>query len=148
MILCNNIFYCFGEFFLSFFIFFIFSLLLLFVCLKLDLLVDPKLKYMIGGNPLILLQGECELVKIDINCHIQGDVVLECINLNDDMEREEMMFRVVFNTAFIGSNILMLNLDEVDILWDAKELFPKGFRAEVHVLATFVWHSYWLVLLF
>ncbi|KAJ0031104.1 hypothetical protein Pint_14595 [Pistacia integerrima] len=76
-------------------------------------------------------QGECELVKIDINCHIQGDVVLECINLNDDMEREEMMFRVVFNTAFIRSNILMLNLDEVDIFWDAKELFPKGFRAEI-----------------
>ncbi|KAJ0090031.1 hypothetical protein Patl1_14789 [Pistacia atlantica] len=76
-------------------------------------------------------QGECELVKIDINCHIQGDVVLECINLNNDMEREEMMFRVVFNTAFIRSNILMLNLDEVDIFWDAKELFPKGFRAEI-----------------
>ncbi|TXG60766.1 hypothetical protein EZV62_012129 [Acer yangbiense] len=78
-----------------------------------------------------LLQAECELVKIDINCHIQGDVVLECISLNDDMEGEEMMFRVVFNTAFIRSNILMLNLDEVDMLWDAKEVFPKEFRAEI-----------------
>ncbi|KAL9416115.1 hypothetical protein AB3S75_039334 [Citrus x aurantiifolia] len=76
-------------------------------------------------------QAECELVKIDINCCIQGDVVLECISLNDDLEREEMMFRVVFNTAFIRSNILMLNLDEVDILWNAKELFPKEFRAEI-----------------
>ncbi|XP_073034106.1 formin-like protein 18 isoform X2 [Primulina eburnea] len=76
-------------------------------------------------------QAECELVKIDINCHIQGDVVLECINLHDDMEREEMMFRVMFNTAFIRSNILMLNRDEIDILWDAKDQFPRDFRAEV-----------------
>ncbi|KAK6236922.1 hypothetical protein SCA6_012259 [Theobroma cacao] len=76
-------------------------------------------------------QKECALVKIDINCHIQGDVVVECINLNDDMEREVMIFRVVFNTAFIRANILMLNRDEIDILWDAKELFPKEFRAEI-----------------
>ncbi|XP_022756331.1 formin-like protein 13 [Durio zibethinus] len=76
-------------------------------------------------------QKECALVKIDINCHIQGDVMVECINLNDDMEREGIIFRVVFNTAFIRSNILMLNRDEIDILWDAKELFPKEFRAEI-----------------
>ncbi|XP_073289629.1 formin-like protein 18 isoform X2 [Primulina huaijiensis] len=76
-------------------------------------------------------QAECELIKLDINCHIQGDVVLECINLHDDMEREEMMFRVMFNTAFIRSNILILNRDEIDILWDAKDRFPRDFRAEV-----------------
>ncbi|KAJ6355265.1 hypothetical protein OIU77_005786 [Salix suchowensis] len=76
-------------------------------------------------------QIECELVKVDINCHIQGDVVLECISLNDDMEREEMMFRAVFNTAFIRSNILMLNRDEIDMLWEAKDRFPKDFRAEI-----------------
>eukprot|EP00257_Ricinus_communis_P023242 XP_015583170.1 formin-like protein 18 [Ricinus communis] len=76
-------------------------------------------------------QTECELVKIDINCRIQGDVVLECISLNDDMERELMMFRAVFNTAFIRSNILILNRDEIDILWDAKNQFPKDFRAEI-----------------
>ncbi|XVF89253.1 hypothetical protein PTKIN_Ptkin19aG0115400 [Pterospermum kingtungense] len=76
-------------------------------------------------------QIECVLVKIDINCHVQGDVVVECMNLNDDMEREGMIFRVVFNTAFIRSNILMLNRDEIDTLWDAKELFPKEFRAEI-----------------
>ncbi|CAK7338215.1 unnamed protein product [Dovyalis caffra] len=76
-------------------------------------------------------QVECELVKVDINCHIQGDVVLECISLNDDMEREQMMFRAVFNTAFIRSNILMLNRDEIDMLWDAKDRFPKDFRAEI-----------------
>ncbi|XP_077238090.1 formin-like protein 18 isoform X2 [Tasmannia lanceolata] len=76
-------------------------------------------------------QSDCELVKIDIQCHIQGDVVLECISLDEDLEREEMMFRVMFNTAFIRSNILMLNRDEIDILWNAKDRFPKDFRAEV-----------------
>ncbi|XP_030954852.1 formin-like protein 13 isoform X4 [Quercus lobata] len=75
--------------------------------------------------------AECELVKIDINCHIQGDVVVECVCLNDDMEREEMMFRVTFNTAFIRSNILIVNRDEIDILWNAKDQFPKDFRAEI-----------------
>ncbi|XP_068651677.1 formin-like protein 18 [Aristolochia californica] len=76
-------------------------------------------------------QSDCELVKIDIHCHIQGDVVLECINLSEDLVREEMMFRVMFNTAFIRSNILMLNRDEIDILWNAKDRFPKDFRAEI-----------------
>ncbi|KAJ8527058.1 hypothetical protein K7X08_029535 [Anisodus acutangulus] len=76
-------------------------------------------------------QAECELVKIDINCHIQGDVVLECICLHDDLEREQMMFRTMFNTAFIMSNILIVNRDELDTLWDAKDQFPKDFRAEV-----------------
>ncbi|XP_042962750.1 formin-like protein 13 [Carya illinoinensis] len=60
------------------------------------------------------LVGECELVKIDINRHIQGDVVVECVSLNDEIAREEMMFR-----------------DEIDILWNAKDQFPKDFRAEV-----------------
>nr|XP_009795104.1 PREDICTED: formin-like protein 18 isoform X1 [Nicotiana sylvestris]XP_016480369.1 PREDICTED: formin-like protein 18 [Nicotiana tabacum] len=74
-------------------------------------------------------QVECELVKIDINCHIQGDVVLECISLNDD--REKMMFRTMFNTSFIQSNVLILNRDEFDTLWDAKDQFPKDFKTEV-----------------
>lgn len=81
-----------------------------------------------------VLQGECELIKIDINCHIQGDVVIESINLNGDMEHEMMMFRVMFNTAFVRSNILMLNRDEIDVLWDARDHFPKDFRAEVQLV--------------
>ncbi|KAE8126090.1 hypothetical protein FH972_020836 [Carpinus fangiana] len=76
-------------------------------------------------------QEESELAKIDINCHIQGDVVVECVSLNDDMEREEMMFRVMFNTAFIRSNILILNRDEIDMMWNAKDQFPKDFSAEI-----------------
>ncbi|KAB2627926.1 formin-like protein 6 [Pyrus ussuriensis x Pyrus communis] len=76
-------------------------------------------------------QADCELVKIDIHCHIQGDVVLECISLDGDLEHEEMMFRIMFNTAFIRSNILMLNREDIDILWNVKDQFPKNFRAEV-----------------
>ncbi|KAH9603068.1 hypothetical protein KSS87_012010 [Heliosperma pusillum] len=76
-------------------------------------------------------QNESELVKIDIHCHVQGDIVLECISLDDDFVREKMMFRVMFSTAFIRSNILILNRDEIDTLWDSKDLFPKDFRTEV-----------------
>lgn len=85
-----------------------------------------------------LLQADCELVKIDINCHVQGDVVLECITLDGDLDHEEMMFRVMFNTAFIRSNILMLNRDEIDVLWDIKDQFPKDFTAEVNVFSFFL----------
>uniref|UniRef100_A0A1J3GQY2 Formin-like protein n=2 Tax=Noccaea caerulescens TaxID=107243 RepID=A0A1J3GQY2_NOCCA len=84
-----------------------------------------------GKHLRIYKQEECELVKIDINCHVQGDIVIECLSLNDDMEREAMLFRVVFNTAFIRSNNLMLKHDEVDTLWHIKEQFPKEFRVEL-----------------
>ncbi|CAI0410240.1 unnamed protein product [Linum tenue] len=76
-------------------------------------------------------QADCDVIKIDIQCLVQGDVVLECVHLDLDPEREVMMFRVMFNTAFIRSNILMLNSDNLDILWDSKERYPKGFRAEI-----------------
>ncbi|KAL2348798.1 hypothetical protein Fmac_002798 [Flemingia macrophylla] len=76
-------------------------------------------------------QADCDVIKIDIQCLVQGDVVLECVHLDLDPEREVMMFRVMFNTAFIRSNILMLNTENLDILWDSKERYPKGFRAEV-----------------
>ncbi|KEH27675.1 actin-binding FH2 (formin-like) protein [Medicago truncatula] len=76
-------------------------------------------------------QVDCDVIKIDIQCLVQGDVVLECVHLDLDPEREVMMFRVMFNTAFIRSNILMLNTENLDILWDSKERYPKGFRAEV-----------------
>ncbi|XP_021731367.1 formin-like protein 13 isoform X3 [Chenopodium quinoa] len=76
-------------------------------------------------------QAESMIVKIDLNCNIQGDVVLECTSLYKDMEHEDMMFRIMFNTAFIRSNILMLNRDEIDTPWDTKDKFPKDFSAEV-----------------
>ncbi|XP_027338399.1 formin-like protein 13 [Abrus precatorius] len=76
-------------------------------------------------------QGDCETMKVNINCHIRGDVLIESINLYGDMESEQMMFRAMFNTAFIGSNILLLNRDKIDVLWCAKDNFPKEFRAEI-----------------
>lgn len=61
-----------------------------------------------------------------------------------------MMFRVMFNTAFIRSNILMLNRDEIDMLWDAQDLFPKEFRVEViyHMASEFIWLLWLLNLIF
>lgn len=78
-----------------------------------------------------LLQADCDVIKIDIQCLVQGDVVLECVHFDLDPEKEVMMFRIMFNTAFIRSNILILNSENLDILWDSKERYPKGFRAEV-----------------
>ncbi|XP_020570926.1 formin-like protein 3 isoform X2 [Phalaenopsis equestris] len=76
-------------------------------------------------------QEDCGVIKIDIQCLVRGDVVFECVHLNLDPEREVMMFRVMFNTAFIRSNILILNSEDVDILWDAKGRYSKRFRAEI-----------------
>ncbi|XP_042753021.1 formin-like protein 13 [Lactuca sativa] len=76
-------------------------------------------------------QAENELVKIDINCNIQGDVVLECINLTDDLLKETVMYRTIFNTAFIKSNTLIMSREEVDISWDKKHQFPRDFKAEL-----------------
>ncbi|XP_073129440.1 formin-like protein 18 isoform X2 [Henckelia pumila] len=78
-----------------------------------------------------LKQADCEIVKIDIHCHVQGDVVLECITLDDNLKLENMMFRVMFNTAFIRSNTLILTPDEIDTPWNLKDQFPEDFRAEV-----------------
>ncbi|KAL2482428.1 Formin-like protein 20 [Forsythia ovata] len=82
-------------------------------------------------NIRLYRQEECELVKLDIHCRVQGDVVLECIHLDDDLVGEDMMFRVMCHTAFIRSNVLMLTRDEIDVPWDAKDQFSKEFRAEV-----------------
>lgn len=76
-------------------------------------------------------QGGCDVIKIDIQCLVQGDIVLECLHVDDDLERDVMMFRIMFNTAFIRSNIMILGCEDLDILWDSKKRYPKGFRAEV-----------------
>lgn len=70
-------------------------------------------------------------MKLDLHVRVQGDVILECVHLGEDLIREEMMFRVMFHTAFIRLNVLMLNRVEVDVLWDVKVRFPEDFVAEV-----------------
>ncbi|KAL6556569.1 hypothetical protein OROGR_005857 [Orobanche gracilis] len=75
---------------------------------------------------------DSRLGKMEINCHVQGDVVLECITLYDDsLEDEETRSLVTFNTAFISSNAPALNLEETDTLWNVNGQFPKDLRAEV-----------------
>ncbi|XP_042004583.1 formin-like protein 18 [Salvia splendens] len=97
---------------------------------------DPKTKLLFSMSKrnksvIYFRQADYEIVKLDINCHVQGDVVLECVTLDDSLEYEEIMFRAMFNTAFIRSNVLMLTCDELDTVWDAKDHFPKEFRVEV-----------------
>ena len=82
------------------------------------------------------MQEECVLVKLDFKFQVQGDVIIECFHLEDDLIREEMIFRVMFHTAFIRSNRLKLNRDDVDAPWDVKVQFPKEFMAEVGSLLT------------
>ncbi|RZC60903.1 hypothetical protein C5167_022648 [Papaver somniferum] len=79
-------------------------------------------------------RAESTMVKVDINCCVQGDAVLECIHLDEDMAREEMMFRLMFNMSFIQSNALLLTREDIDLLWDAKELFLKDFKVEVRFM--------------
>ncbi|KAL5224074.1 hypothetical protein ABZP36_010713 [Zizania latifolia] len=76
-------------------------------------------------------QEDCDVIKIDIQCLVQGDVVLECVHLDLDPEKEVMMFRIMFNTSFIRSNVLMLNSDDIDIVWGSKDRYPRNFRAEM-----------------
>ena len=77
------------------------------------------------------LQAESELVKIDIKCHIQGDVVLACLNLHEDCVKEDIMYRAMFNTGFIKSNTLLLNRYEIDVSWDINDHFSNDFKVEV-----------------
>lgn len=64
--------------------------------------------------------------------------MLECINLHDDWENENLVYRAMFNTSFIRSNILVLNRYEIDILWDANYEFPDDFKAEVFFLLSVI----------
>ncbi|KAI3496069.1 hypothetical protein L1887_38419 [Cichorium endivia] len=83
-----------------------------------------------SGESKTLDMAECEIVIIDIDCHIQGDIKLECISFQDNLDHEIIVFRAMFNTSFIRSNILILTGDEIDIPWDAKYQFPDDFKAE------------------
>ncbi|WZZ91907.1 hypothetical protein YC2023_120486 [Brassica napus] len=79
-------------------------------------------------------QEECILVMLDIQCRVQGDVVLEFVNLSDNLVCEEMIFRIMFHTAFVRGNVLKVRRTMMDILWDAKDEFPKELEAEVRSL--------------
>jgi len=76
-------------------------------------------------------QEDNEIIKVNVRCPVRGDVVMECITVNEDLKHEVMVFRVMFNTAFIEDNLLLLDRNQIDILWDTKHRFPADFRVEV-----------------
>jgi hypothetical protein len=77
------------------------------------------------------IQEECEIFKVNVHCSVQGDIVIECISMDEEFEHEVMVFRAMFSTAFVEDNLLVLDRDQIDILWDTKHRFPVDFRVEV-----------------
>lgn len=86
------------------------------------------------ANFCFYLQADGAPVKLNINCRVQGDVVLECIHLDNDMEHEDIILRVMFNTSFIQFNTLVLTREEIDVVWNGKDQFSRDFKAEVGLL--------------
>ncbi|KAL6623534.1 hypothetical protein ACP70R_033413 [Stipagrostis hirtigluma subsp. patula] len=70
-------------------------------------------------------------VKLNVGSCVQGDVILECLHVNDGPEGERLMFRVMFNTFFVQSHIILLNFEDIDVSWNADHQFTKNFKAEV-----------------
>ncbi|KAL2902982.1 Formin-like protein 20, partial [Bienertia sinuspersici] len=79
--------------------------------------------------PLKYSKEECVFVKLELRCEMQGDVFLECIHLQDDLVTEEIIFKVMFHTGFVQSNLLSLESTDIDVPWNTK--LPKEFKAEV-----------------
>nr|CAB3462444.1 unnamed protein product [Digitaria exilis] len=78
-------------------------------------------------------------VKLNVGSYVQGDVVLECLHVDAGPEDEKLMFRVMFNTFFIQSHILLLNFEDIDISWDADHKFTKNFKAEKWQTMMMIW---------
>ncbi|XP_021302349.1 formin-like protein 12 isoform X2 [Sorghum bicolor] len=76
-------------------------------------------------------QADNAPAKLNVGSCVQGDVVLECLHVDDGQGNERLMFRVMFNTFFIQSHILPLNFEDIDVPWDADYQFTKNFKAEV-----------------
>ncbi|KAK3280664.1 hypothetical protein CYMTET_11507, partial [Cymbomonas tetramitiformis] len=88
-------------------------------------------------------QEEADVLKIDVQCAVSGDVLLECVHMElpdplspsqtevELQPKEHLMFRVVFNTAFVRSNMLMLGVTDIDIDESSKHRFQDSFRLEV-----------------
>lgn len=77
------------------------------------------------------LQADHKLVKVAIHCPVQGDVVLQCMRVTAGLELGETLFRVMFNTAYLLENNLMLGLDQMDVTWDRQNQYSRASSAEV-----------------
>ncbi|XP_048574198.1 formin-like protein 20 [Triticum urartu] len=76
-------------------------------------------------------QAESTVIKADIGCQIQGDVVIECIHVGDE-GHEEVMFSVMFSTCFLQSNMTVFTLEDIDLPWNCnKQKFQEDFKIEV-----------------
>uniref|UniRef100_A0A0E0KFA8 C2 tensin-type domain-containing protein n=1 Tax=Oryza punctata TaxID=4537 RepID=A0A0E0KFA8_ORYPU len=73
------------------------------------------------------------VVKANIECQVRGDVVVECAHVGESTdEEEEAMFRIMFNTCFVESNMMVLTLDDIDLPWNCpRERFQEDFKIEV-----------------
>uniref|UniRef100_A0A0D9W2W9 Formin-like protein n=1 Tax=Leersia perrieri TaxID=77586 RepID=A0A0D9W2W9_9ORYZ len=76
-------------------------------------------------------QADNVSVKLNVGSCVQGDVVLECLHVEDSLHDERLMFRVMFNTCFIQCHILSLNFEDIDVPWDDEQRFTKNFKVEV-----------------
>jgi hypothetical protein len=82
---------------------------------------------------MVTMQDEVP-VKITTFCHVYGDVVPECIHIGKNLDHEERMSCVMFNNSFVQSNVLVLNLDDIDV---ALSVNNRDFQAEVLNLHAF-----------
>ncbi|GJN29454.1 hypothetical protein PR202_gb17680 [Eleusine coracana subsp. coracana] len=90
----------------------------------------PPVDTPLNLNCVIIRKEDCEIIKINVQCPVQGDVVMECTSLDEHYEHEVMMFRAMFSTAFVEDNLLLLDQNQIDILWDTEHRFPADFRVE------------------
>lgn len=71
------------------------------------------------------------MIKANIECQIQGDVFIECIHVGDK-DHEQIMFRIMFNTCFLQSNLMVFTLDDIDLPWNCnRDKFQEDFKIEV-----------------
>ncbi|KAM3314732.1 hypothetical protein ACQJBY_033496 [Aegilops geniculata] len=91
------------------------------------LFITPRIKQQFKNYK----QAESTVIKADIGCQIQGDVVIECIHVGDE-DHEEIMFSVMFSTCFLQSNMTVFTLEDIDLPWNCnKEKFQEDFKIEV-----------------
>uniref|UniRef100_A0A0E0NWU3 C2 tensin-type domain-containing protein n=1 Tax=Oryza rufipogon TaxID=4529 RepID=A0A0E0NWU3_ORYRU len=111
---------------------------------SMDTRTQPTTSERLSGTYILRIiklpeMSHCQLaksavVKVNIECQVRGDVVVECghVGENTDEEEEEAMFRIMFNTCFVESNMMVLTLDDIDLPWNCrKERFQEDFKIEV-----------------
>ncbi|KAG8097421.1 hypothetical protein GUJ93_ZPchr0013g37275 [Zizania palustris] len=77
-------------------------------------------------------QAKNAVIKANIECQVHGDIVVECAHVGQNTDQEETMFRIMFNTCFVQSNMMVLTRDDIDLPWNCiRERFQDDFKIEV-----------------